>query len=151
MSKRKNNFAMVRFVSSVTAIFAVVVMFALIYVWQRNQVVKIGYRITDLERRIVVVDEDTRHIISKVNQLKSPDRILSKITDDLRITSGNRIIHVKRIERKPATSLAQSYGRQDNSHKSWFWSAVSWLVSDQPEFSTDDMLFARNSKVNKED
>ncbi len=151
MGKKKTNFAVVRFVSPIAAVIAVVVMFALVYVWQKNQVVKIGYRITSLERKIAAVEDDKRQITAKVNQLKSPDRILSKISGDLRITSGDSIIHVKRVERAPETALAQSFDQQDDNPASWVWSALSWLVPNREELSTDDMLFAKNNRGNKED
>ena len=151
MAKKKTNFAVVRFVSPMAAIVGIVVMFALVYVWQKNQVVKIGYRITALERKITTVEDDKRQIAAKVNQLKSPDRILAKISNDLRITSGDSVIHVRRIERTPETVLAQSIDKQDDNPASWIWSVLSWLVPDRAKLSEDDMLFAQNDSGNKED
>lgn len=140
-----------RFVSSIVAFIAICVMFALIYVWQRNQVVKIGYRITEIEKQIVRVDEDIRHITSKINRLKSPGRILARIPGDLRMTSGEQIVHVKRIERKPAVSQYAGETPAVEGGNSWFWAVVSWLSPGADDQSSDDMLFARNNKRNKEE
>jgi len=73
--------------------------FCLVYLWSNIQEVKIGYRITELRQQIKILDENIGAIESKTLLLKSPDKILTRISPDLKITSVDRIVHLAKIDK----------------------------------------------------
>jgi cell division protein FtsL len=85
--------------SSFFAIASICVIFCLLYVWQKNQVLKTGYRINVLKKKIDCVQQATERIESKIEILKSPDKILQRIPPDLKMTASNRIVHLPKIDR----------------------------------------------------
>ncbi|MCB1195103.1 hypothetical protein KDK77_02860 [bacterium] len=108
--KNTESVSVVRVISSVVALTSLIVMFCLLYVWQKNQELKIGYQINKIKKDIERVDLEIEQIETRIQLLKSPDKILARIPSDLIITSGERIVHLAAIqpENPPETELAKA-------------------------------------------
>ncbi|MCD6461013.1 hypothetical protein J7L67_10160 [bacterium] len=101
--RKENKFSLLRFVSTFIAAASISVLFALVFVWQKNQQVKIGYRINLVNQDIIKVDEDIRQLSSKIQKLKSPEIVLKRLQGDFSITSSDNIVHLYKLEK--ASSL----------------------------------------------
>ncbi|GEM_PF-2182660 len=100
---KKKNFSLLRFLSSFLVFPVAGAFFSLVYVWEKIQEVKTGYRITELRRQIETADENICRIDSKIFLLKSPDKILTRIPPDLKITGVDKIVHMAKIDRASYT------------------------------------------------
>ena len=98
--RKKNNFSVLRIISSFLLIGSLVVAICLVYVWERNQELKIGYRINLLNKNINLVEHQINRIIPRIEKLKSPDKILLRIPSDLKLTSSNKIVHLRKVAKR---------------------------------------------------
>lgn len=108
--RNKNNFSVLRIISSFLLVGSLAVVICLVYVWERNQELKIGYRINLLNKNINLVEHRINRIIPQIEKLKSPDKILLRIPSDLKLTSSDKIVHLKRVAKK--SSKKEVYANQ---------------------------------------
>ncbi|RJP58465.1 MAG: hypothetical protein C4541_07860 [Candidatus Auribacter fodinae] len=97
--RKKVNFSMVRALSTFMALVIFGVVVCLLFVWQKNQIVKSGYRINKLRARIEELDELINRTELKVEALKSPDKVLVHLNEDFMLTTSDRIVHLASISR----------------------------------------------------
>ena len=133
--KKENKFSLMRFVSTLVAVASITVLFALLFVWQKNQQVKIGYRINSVNRAIVKVDEDIRQLTSKIQQLKSPEIVLRRLEGDFRITSSDKVVHLNKLEKTPSLlCLPEMENNSDKKNRS-LWRIVKGFFYKQKDNS----------------
>ena len=122
--RKENKFSLVRFVSTLVAVASIAVLFALLFVWQKNQQVKIGYRINSVKQDIAKVEEDIRQLNSKIQRLKSPEIVLRRLEGDFRITSSDNIVHLRKLEKSPSLlCLPEMENNSDEKNRS-MWRVV---------------------------
>ncbi len=135
--RKKNNFSVLRIVSSSLLTGSLAVSICLVYVWERNQELKIGYRINRLNENIDLVEHQINRIVPKIEKLKSPDKILLKIPPDLKLTSSDKIVHLKKVVKKDTKSRVYTAKTTD---------FVDRFIASGFRFKTDrsDFICAKN-------
>lgn len=128
--RKRVNFSVTRLLSSLFAVFMATVLMCLLNIWQKNQIVKTGYQISDLRQKIAKMDELINRAELKIDTLKSPDKIFARLDNDFSITSSDRIVHVARIERTEQTQLSGSDEKYVAQHSVWEWMIASFLAHD---------------------
>jgi len=122
--RKESKFSLLRFVSTLVAVASITVLFALLFVWQKNQQVKIGYRINTVKHDIVKVEEDIRQLNSKIQRLKSPEIVLRRLEGGFRITSSDKIVHLQKLEKSPSLlCLPEMENNSDEKNRS-LWRIV---------------------------
>ncbi len=84
--RKKVRFARGMWVGKLVAVSAIAVSLSLWYVWQRVQMVNVGYQIRAKERHLVSLKKENQVLRMKIAQLKSPKNIEAMIrSKDMRL------------------------------------------------------------------
>ncbi len=84
--RKKVRFARGMWVGKLVAVSAIAVSLSLWYVWQRVQMVNVGYQIRAKERHLIALKKENQVLRMKIAQLKSPKNIEAMIRSrDLRL------------------------------------------------------------------
>jgi len=77
--------------------------FALVYVWQRVQVIKLGYEIETLKKQKDELIKTNKGLLIEAATLTSPDRIEAIAVKDIgmKTPAEDQILMVKRVDRGP--------------------------------------------------
>lgn len=89
--------------------------FSMVYVWQRVQVIKVGYEIETLKKEKAELLRENNDLQTEKSTLTSPERIDSIADTDIGMHApvSGQIVMVKRIKR--STASASAGGREVNA------------------------------------
>jgi cell division protein FtsL len=98
----------------VSSIVFLVAAFCMIYVWQRVQVIKVGYEIEALKKERAELTRENNDLQIEKSTLTSPERIESLADTDIgmHVPVSGQIVMVKKIKR--STASASAGGREVN-------------------------------------
>jgi cell division protein FtsL len=98
----------------VFSIVFLVVAFSMVYVWQRVQVIKVGYEIEALKKEKAELLRENNDLQIEQSTLTSPERIESIADTDIgmHVPVSGQIVMVKKIKR--STASASAGGREVN-------------------------------------
>lgn len=85
-------------IKDVSIIITVVLALLFFYVYQRIQILRIGYRIKDVDSRIMLLSKENSLLKVEVSRLLSPDRIAGEVNRlglDLIPPKEKQIIRIK--------------------------------------------------------
>lgn len=85
-------------VPRVVFVILLIVAVAFLYVWQRIQIFRIGYKIREHDKRILVLREENSRLQLKISGLTSPREIKKKVEEmelDLVPPKEKQIVRVK--------------------------------------------------------
>lgn len=87
-------------IKHLSSLFAIGVVFALIFVWVRIQVIQLGYEVSKLRKETRDLIEQKNLLRSEVEALKSPTRIeaIAREKFGMRLPRGDEIVIVKQVE-----------------------------------------------------
>lgn len=91
--KKAGTFALVFLVSA----------FALVYVWQRVEVIRLGYEIEGLKKQKDELIKTNKGLLIEAATLTSPDRVEAIAVKDIGMKTAvdNQIVMVKRVDKGP--------------------------------------------------
>jgi cell division protein FtsL len=98
----------------VSSIVFLVIAFSMVYVWQRVQVIKVGYEIESLKKEKAELLRENNDLQIEESTLTSPERIESIADTDIGMHApvSGQIVMVKKIKR--STVSAPAGGREVN-------------------------------------
>jgi cell division protein FtsL len=70
-----------RFIAKWSVFAFIVLATAVIYVWQRNTTISLGYEISDLRKRISVAGNEEQKLRTDLVSLQSPQRLLKEVKE----------------------------------------------------------------------
>ncbi len=98
----------------ISSMVFLVAAFCMVYVWQRVQVIKVGYEIEALKKEKAELARENNDLQIEKSTLTSPERIESIADTDIgmRVPVSGQIVMVKKIKR--STASASAGGREVN-------------------------------------
>jgi cell division protein FtsL len=98
----------------ISSVVFLVVAFSMVYVWQRVQVIKVGYEIESLKKEKTELLRENNDLQIEESTLTSPERIESIADTDIgmHVPVSGQIVMVKKI--KMSTASAPAGGREVN-------------------------------------
>lgn len=145
--RKRISFNLMNVVSTCLTIGSICVIFCLLYIWQRNQIIKTGYRINILKEKIEETDQMINRVETKIEILKSPDKILQKIPADLKITSGDRVVHLPKIHWVDSIHEENEEIAVAQIEKPFLWRWLEEKLSlSQKKSQETEYIYVKNSK-----
>lgn len=85
-----------RYIRHVATLVAVAVVFSLLFVWVRIQVIQLGYEVSRLRRETTELAQQKNRLEAEVEALKAPSRLEAIAREQLgmRLPMGNEIVFV---------------------------------------------------------
>lgn len=86
-----------RHIRHVATLVAVAIVFSLLFVWVRIQVIQLGYEVSRLRRETTELAEQKNRLEAEVAILKAPSRLetIAKERFGMRLPQGNEIVFVE--------------------------------------------------------
>ena len=81
----KRDFSKIRILLRLLGLGCVIMLFSLVYIWSRVQVVQIGYDIGELQRQQKDLKTDNQKLKMEISVLKSPERIEKLAVEKLKM------------------------------------------------------------------